>query len=56
MRIVIQRVSEASVKIDGKLKNAISIGFLVLLGIESEDTTVEADYLIQNTNQFTDFF
>lgn len=57
MRIVIQRVSEASVKIDGEIKSAIQIGFLVLLGIEIEDTTDDADYLIQkliNLRVFSD--
>ena len=57
MRIVIQRVSEASVKIDGKIKSAIQIGFLVLLGIEIEDTKNDADYLIQkliNLRVFSD--
>jgi D-tyrosyl-tRNA(Tyr) deacylase len=47
MRIVIQRVSEASVKIEGKIISAIDKGFLVLLGIETEDTSADADYLIQ---------
>jgi D-tyrosyl-tRNA(Tyr) deacylase len=57
MRIVIQRVSEASVKIDGEIKSAIQIGFIVLLGIEIEDTTEDADYLIQkliNLRVFSD--
>lgn len=38
MRAVIQRVSEASVHIDGKIKGNIGKGFLVLLGIEANDT------------------
>jgi D-tyrosyl-tRNA(Tyr) deacylase len=57
MRIVIQRVSEASVKIEGKIKSAIQTGFLVLLGIETEDTKDDADYLIQkliNLRVFSD--
>lgn len=57
MRVIIQRVSEASVKIDGEIKSAIQIGFLVLLGIEIEDTTDDADYLIQkliNLRVFSD--
>ncbi len=57
MRIVIQRVSEASVKIDGKIMSAIEKGFLVLLGIETEDTSADADYLIQkliNLRVFSD--
>jgi D-tyrosyl-tRNA(Tyr) deacylase len=57
MRIVIQRVSEASVKIDGEITSPIQIGLLVLLGIEIEDTTNDADYLIQkliNLRVFSD--
>jgi D-tyrosyl-tRNA(Tyr) deacylase len=57
MRIVIQRVSEASVKIEGKIISAIEKGFLVLLGIETEDTSADADYLIQkliNLRVFSD--
>ena len=57
MRIVIQRVSEASVKIEGKIISAIDNGFLVLLGIETEDTSADADYLIQkliNLRVFSD--
>lgn len=45
MRIVIQRVSEASVTIGGKCKSAIRQGFLVLVGIESADTQEDADWL-----------
>lgn len=45
MRAVIQRVSEASVSIDGKLKGAISHGLLVFLGIESEDGTEDLVWL-----------
>lgn len=47
MRIVIQRVSEASVKIKGTLKGSIGIGMLILLGIEQEDNQEDADWLIQ---------
>lgn len=57
MRIVIQRVNEASVKIEGKIISAIEKGFLVLLGIETEDTSADADYLIQkliNLRVFSD--
>ena len=46
MRIILQRVSEASVKIDGKIKGAIEGGLLVLLGIEAADSEVDADWLI----------
>lgn len=46
MRIVIQRVSEATVTIDGKIKGKIGVGLLVLLGIESEDTQSDIDWLV----------
>lgn len=45
MRAVIQRVKQASVKIDGGIKSSIGIGYLVLLGIEKEDLKDDADYL-----------
>ncbi|MEN9698877.1 MAG: hypothetical protein RLZZ301_75 [Bacteroidota bacterium] len=47
MRIVIQRVSEASVCIEGKLVGQIEEGLLVLLGIAQNDTAADANYLIQ---------
>lgn len=47
MRIVIQRVSEASVKIDERIKGEITNGLLILLGIEHSDDTTDADWLIQ---------
>ena len=45
MRIVIQRVSHASVTIDGVCKSAIQAGFLILVGIEEADTQEDADWL-----------
>ena len=47
MRIVIQRVSEAKVKIDGNTVGEIKKGLLVFLGIEHVDSEMDADYLIQ---------
>ena len=38
MRIVIQRVSEANVVIDGRVNGEIGQGFMILLGIGSDDT------------------
>jgi len=55
MRIVIQRVSEASVSIDGKIKGSIGTGMLILLGIEHEDTELDADWLIQKVTQLRIF-
>src|ERR1041384_2186845 len=45
MRAVIQRVSEASVKINGAVKSSIGIGFLVLLGIEEDDNDEDIEWL-----------
>jgi D-tyrosyl-tRNA(Tyr) deacylase len=47
MRIVVQRVSEASVRIDGKIVGSIAQGLMVLLGVETTDSQTDADYLIQ---------
>lgn len=45
MRLVIQRVSHASVTINGACKSAIKEGFMILLGIEEADTKEDADWL-----------
>lgn len=45
MRAVIQRVTRASVTINGQVKSAIGPGLLILLGIEEADTTEDADWL-----------
>ena len=45
MRAVVQRVSHASVTIDGICKSAIDNGMLVLLGIEEPDTQEDIDWL-----------
>lgn len=45
MRVVIQRVKEASVTIDGRLKSAIDRGLMILLGIEKEDEKDDAEWL-----------
>ena len=46
MRIVIQRVAEASVTIEGEIHGKIGCGLLVLLGIESEDIQGDIDWLV----------
>ena len=45
MKLVIQRVKNASVDVDGKTVGAIEKGFLVLIGITHTDTKENADYL-----------
>lgn len=49
MRIVIQRVSQALVTIAGKTKSAIGQGYVVLLGIGSDDTKEDANWLVKKT-------
>ena len=45
MRIVIQRVTHASVTIGGSTKSTIQDGYLILVGIGEDDTTEDADWL-----------
>lgn len=47
MRIVIQRVKEASVSIGGALKSSIGQGMMILVGICDEDTDDDIEYLCQ---------
>jgi len=46
MRVVIQRVSQAAIHIDGKLHSEINDGLLVLLGIENADNQQDIDWLV----------
>ena len=45
MKVVIQRVNEASVSIDGQIAGSIQRGLMVLLGIETADTMEDVDWL-----------
>jgi len=45
MKVVIQRVNEASVSIDGQIAGSIQKGLMVLLGIETADTMEDVDWL-----------
>lgn len=47
MKFVIQRVSHASVTVDGTVIGKIEKGFLVLIGVGREDTKAEADRLVK---------
>ena len=49
MKIVIQRVLEASVKIDGNLHGQIGKGYLLLIGISNDDTKEIADKMLEKT-------
>ena len=57
MKVVIQRVKNASVEVDNKIVGQIEKGFLVLVGIKVGDTKEQADYLVKkvcNLRVFTD--
>ena len=55
MRTVIQRVSQASVTIDGIEKSRIGWGLLILLGIETEDTTEDLQWLCKKISSLRIF-
>lgn len=47
MKLVVQRVKNAQVDVDGKTVGKIEKGFMVLLGVKHSDTKEEADYLVK---------
>ena len=55
MRALIQRVTSASVKVDGAIVGEIGPGLLVLLGVTKSDTTKEADFLAAKIPQLRIF-
>lgn len=57
MRIVIQRVSEAAVRVDGQITGSIGNGLLVLMGVENADTIEDIEWMsnkIVNIRLFND--
>ena len=57
MKLVVQRVKQAQVEVEGKIVGKIQKGFLVLLGVSQEDSKENADYLVKklcNLRVFTD--
>jgi D-aminoacyl-tRNA deacylase len=55
MRVLIQRVSEASVTIAGQVKSAIGAGLLVFVGMEDADTTEDIEWLCKKIIQLRIF-
>ena len=49
MRAIIQRVSNASVSVDGEVVSSISRGLLMLVGFHKEDTVSDSDYIISKS-------
>lgn len=55
MRIVLQRVSQASVSVEGRIVGAIERGLLLLVGIRTTDTEVEAAWMARKIAQLRVF-
>lgn len=55
MRVVIQRVSRASVSIDQQIRSSIGRGVLILLGIEDADTSEDINWLVKKISQLRIF-
>ncbi len=55
MRVVVQRVSEASVTIQSKINASIQQGLLILLGIENEDSDQDIEWLVKKIAQLRIF-
>lgn len=55
MRAVLQRVSEASVKVDGREIGSIGTGLLILLGVEPEDGSEDVNWLCQKVSKMRIF-
>ncbi|MBO4954576.1 MAG: D-tyrosyl-tRNA(Tyr) deacylase [Clostridia bacterium] len=55
MRVVLQRVSEAEVSVEGKVIGQIGQGYLVLLGVSNEDTREVADKMLEKIKKLRIF-
>jgi len=55
MRLVIQRVSSASVKVNDSITSEIGKGLLILAGIEEADSQEDIDWLVKKTSQMRIF-
>ena len=55
MKTVIQRVTQASVTVDGEVKGKIDKGFLILLGVGKDDTEKECDKLAEKISKLRIF-
>ena len=55
MRVVIQRVKEASVKVDGQVVGSIGKGMLIFLAVGKDDTAKDIDFLVNKVAQLRIF-
>lgn len=49
MKVLVQKVLEASLTVDGKLISAIKKGYVLFIGVEPDDTKAQADFLAKKT-------
>ena len=55
MKVVIQRVSQATVKVSDKIISEIKLGFLILLGVEKSDSKQDIDWLVNKISNLRIF-
>ena len=55
MRAVVQRVTKAEVRIDGRISGVIDQGLMILLGVEQEDTADDVQWLARKTSELRIF-
>lgn len=55
MRAILQRVSEASVTIDGQVNGSIQLGLMILLGVEEADTEEDLEWLVRKISNMRIF-
>lgn len=55
MRVVIQKVTEASVSVEEKIIGEIGTGFMLLVGIGKEDTEEDVDYMVRKVSNLRVF-
>ncbi len=55
MKIVLQRVTEAKVEVDGEIKGQIGKGYLLLVGVVADDTAEIADKMIEKISRLRIF-
>ncbi|MCP9759500.1 D-tyrosyl-tRNA(Tyr) deacylase [Aquitalea sp. S1-19] len=55
MRVLLQRVNEASVTVDGEVVGAIAGGLLLLVGVEEPDAASDIDWLVRKISQLRVF-
>ena len=55
MRVLVQRVTQASVTVDGSITGQIGAGLLLLVGVEEADTAADIDWLVRKVSQLRIF-